>query len=246
VSPAELPDADGFDPRGLRCTVCGGTAFAQVDVLSPELVEQWGLNAAEARCINLQQGWHCTRCRSTLRCMAMARAVGAFVGRAGASDTLEELARAEPVRTMRILEINEAGGLHRTLAALPACTHVSYPQVDMTELPHPAGSFDLVLHSDTLEHIADPVRGLSECRRVLRDGGACIFTIPIVAGRLTRSRRGLPASRHGPDPGDTHLVHTEFGADAWRWVFAAGFAECRIVALFSPVAHALIGVRRDR
>ena len=52
-----------------------------------------------------------------------------------------------------------------------------------------SGTYDLVVHSDTLEHVPDPVRALQECRRVLRPLGACCFTVPIVVGRLTRSHQ---------------------------------------------------------
>jgi ubiquinone/menaquinone biosynthesis C-methylase UbiE len=105
-------------------------------------------------------------------------------------------------------------------------------------------SFDLVLHSDTLEHVPEPVRGLAECRRVLKPGGFCAFTIPIIVDRLTASRAGLPPSYHGSpaNPAD-HVVHTEYGADAWKHVLLAGFDECRICALEYPAAQALVGVR---
>jgi hypothetical protein len=79
---------------------------------------------------------------------------------------------------------------------------------------------------------------------VLRTGGACAFTVPIIVGRLTRNCADRPPSYHGTvRDGEGYLVHTEFGADAWRIVFAAGFAECRIVALDPPAAHALVAVR---
>ena len=64
----------------------------------------------------------------------------------------------------------------------------------------------------------------------------------MIVGRLTRSRRGLPASYHGhadcrePD----FLVHTEFGADVWNAVFAAGFRSCQIVAFRYPSGLALV------
>jgi ubiquinone/menaquinone biosynthesis C-methylase UbiE len=104
--------------------------------------------------------------------------------------------------------------------------------------------FDLVVHSDTLEHIPDPVRGLSQCRRVLRRGGYCAFTVPMIVDRLTMARHGLPPSYHGSssNPADC-LVHTEYGADAWKHVLLASFAECRIVSLEYPAAQALVGVR---
>jgi ubiquinone/menaquinone biosynthesis C-methylase UbiE len=111
-------------------------------------------------------------------------------------------------------------------------------------LPYPDATFDLVLHSDTLEHVEHPVAALSECARVLKTGGYCAFTVPIVVDRLTSSRAGLPASYHGSEenPGDC-LVHTEYGADAWKHVIQAGFQECRLIALEYPCALALVGVK---
>jgi len=41
---------------------------------------------------------------------------------------------------------------------------------------------DLIVHSDTLEHVDDPVAALTECRRIATPSGACCFTIPIIAG----------------------------------------------------------------
>ena len=115
----------------------------------------------------------------------------------------------------------------------------------MTRLPFEDRSYDLVLHSDTLEHVARPIRALSECRRVLKPGGFCVFTVPLIVDRLTISREGLPPSYHGTpssNPAD-FLVHTEYGADAWKHVTLAGFRECRIFALDYPSAHALVGAR---
>jgi 2-polyprenyl-3-methyl-5-hydroxy-6-metoxy-1,4-benzoquinol methylase len=39
---------------------------------------------------------------------------------------------------------------------------VRYPEYDMTNLGFESGIFDLVIHSDTLEHVPNPERGL--CR----------------------------------------------------------------------------------
>jgi len=145
---------------------------------------------------------------------------------------------------LRVLEVNEAGGLTDFLATMPNRRLVAYPEVDMQSLPFPDESFDLVVHSDTLEHVPDPVTALTQCRRVLRPGGACAFTVPMVVGRLTRSCEGRVPSYHGTTPdGAGYLVCTEFGADAWRWVVRAGFAECRIVSISAPAAHAFVGIR---
>jgi len=99
-----------------------------------------------------------------------------------------------------------------------------------------------VVHSDTLEHVDGGLAALRECRRVLRPGGACAFTVPIVVGRLTRSREGLPHSFHNDaaerDP--ALRVRTEYGADAWTEVIRAGFEACTLVAQEYPAALALL------
>jgi SAM-dependent methyltransferase len=112
----------------------------------------------------------------------------------------------------------------------------------MMALDIASGSYDMVIHSDSLEHVADPARGLAECRRVLAPDGRCLFTVPLLVSRLTRSREGLPRVYHG-DPGtetDDQLVRTEFGADAWCFALAAGFGACEIVALEYPAAVTLV------
>ena len=72
-----------------------------------------------------------------------------------------------------------------------------------------------------------------------------MFTVPVVIGRLTRSRAGLPPSFHG-DPGvrtPDYLVRTEFGSDVWTWVLDAGFGSCELVPYRFPAGLALIGHR---
>jgi SAM-dependent methyltransferase len=53
-------------------------------------------------------------------------------------------------------------------------------QVDTTafSLPFKAGSFDLVMLLDVIEHVEDDVHALAECRRILRAGGLLILTVP--------------------------------------------------------------------
>jgi len=223
------------------CICCGARRFATSKVLWPALVSEWQLSPQEAEYIERREGFHCTGCGSSLRSMALARAILDFHEHRGPLSAL----MAGPGAQLRILEINEAGSLTQFLSRGSAYRLVRYPEVDIHSLPFADGDFDLVVHSETLEHVMRPVAALGECRRVLRPGGACAFTVPIVIGRLTASREGMPPSYHNNseerDP--ALLVRTEYGADAWGQVIEAGFRECRIVALDPPGAIALVGVR---
>jgi SAM-dependent methyltransferase len=224
------------------CPCCGAASFDQAYVLWQGLIDEWRLAPHEVAYINRQQGVYCTSCKANLRSMVLAQAMMRAVGYTG---LLRDFVADPQMAHLRVLEINEAGTLSRWLGQLPGHLLARYPEVDMTRLPYDEAAFDLVVHSDTLEHIAHPVRALSECRRVLRPGGACAFTVPLIVERLTLSRAGMSPSYHGYGDVrlDDFLVHTEYGADAWRQVFLAGFNECRISALEHPAAHALVGIK---
>ncbi|MGZ0786609.1 class I SAM-dependent methyltransferase [Pseudomonas saponiphila] len=219
------------------CPVCGGSKLLQRDVLWSELFNSWQLSAAEISYIDRQQGYHCAQCFNNLRAMALAAAILCeykFIG------TLEQFCESRTAVSM--LEINQAGNLTPFLQKMSLHKLVEYPQFDMIDLDIESESFDLVIHSDTLEHIANPERALSECYRVLRNGGKCIFTVPIVVDRLSRSRVGLPPSYHGRPgiPAADQVVYTEFGADAWKTVLGAGFMSCEIFSFEYPAALVLI------
>ena len=141
-----------------------------------------------------------------------------------------------------LLEINEAGSLTRFLNRLRRYTFVSYPEVDMHYLPFDDESFDLAVHSDTLEHVQNPIHALEECRRVLRPGGFLVYTVPAIVGRMSRSRAGLTPSYHGnsKDRADDMLVHTEFGADFWTYPAQAGFGSVSLISLEFPASIALL------
>jgi len=83
----------------------------------------------------------------------------------------------------------------------------------MMQMRYSDRSYDLVVHSDTLEHVPQPVVGLAECYRVLGPGGFCVFTVPAILDRMTRSREGLPPSHHG----DPSLPATDLVENRWSW-----------------------------
>jgi SAM-dependent methyltransferase len=224
------------------CICCGSKDFVANKVLWPALVQEWGLSEDETRYIDRQQGLQCRACGSNLRTMALALAVSRCYGHRG---TFRDFATQFKARRLRVLEINEAGSLTQFLSNLPKHHIEKYPELDMTRMPYPDASYDLVVHSDTLEHIERPVVALTECYRVLAPGGYCVFTIPIVVDRMTRSRAGLPHSYHGDasQRSADFVVQTEYGCDAWKDLILAGFRECRVITPEFPSALALVGVR---
>jgi SAM-dependent methyltransferase len=171
--------------------------------------------------------------------MALASAV---LGVTGDRGPLEDWVVARP--SLKILEINRAGDLTPWLARLPNHRLVEFPDVDLESLPFADGEWDAIVHSDTLEHVDDPVKALMECRRVLAPGGRLCFTIPIVPGRLTRRRDGMAPSYHGSEQDPAYRVVTEYGADFWSSVLQAGFCELRIIVERWPDALALVASRR--
>jgi SAM-dependent methyltransferase len=172
--------------------------------------------------------------------------------------SVSELIRQERFRRLDVAEINtigSAGSLHSFLAQLPRLAFSEYRgsdrlgglidgvrNEDMCRLTYVDESFDLVLSSDTLEHVPDFRAALRETRRVLRPGGRHIFTVPIVASRATTEIRAeidgngesvhlLPPLYHGRGAGLYRyipvgadlLTFTEFGLDLTEHMRDAGF-----------------------
>ena len=63
------------------------------------------------------------------------------------------------------------GMLKETKVNLPASANVSYQQIDIQAIPFEGDSFDIVIANMILYHVPDLDKGLSEVRRVLREGG---------------------------------------------------------------------------
>jgi SAM-dependent methyltransferase len=221
-----------------NCSICGGRNYVRDKVLVTQLIADWQLSHAEATYIDDQQGCHCIVCGANLRVVALGVAVAAAFG---IRVPLRDLVQRHEAERFRLLDINGAVAISLTLAALPGYVRCGFPAVDIHHLPYQNASFDIVIHSDTLEHVSQPVRALEECRRVLAPGGRLCFTVPTIVGRLTRNREGLPKSYHG-DPSvklDDYLVYTEFGADVWCYVMQAGFTHLAINQVAYPAATAI-------
>lgn len=220
------------------CPVCNGIEFSQIDkILWQQLINDWQLSEYEVNYINRQQGFYCINCNNSLRALGLASAILAeyhFIG------TLNEF--SESHNGLSILEINSAGNLTPFLRKNPLHRIVEYPEYNMLDLQIESESFDLVIHSDTLEHVENPERALSECLRILKSNGRCIFTVPIIVDRLSRTRIGLSNSYHGTSSllVSDLKVFTEFGVDIWKMVIKVGFTSCEFFSFEYPSALVLI------
>lgn len=220
----------------MRCSVCGGEEFRFSAVLWPDLINGWRLSPEEVGYINRQQGGRCVKCGNNLRSIALAKAILVACG-----SSLDFNTFVAP-RELRVLELNKAGTLHPWLSKISGHVFGAYPDVDMHALPFPASTFDIVVHSDTLEHVPNPIHALAECRRVLKPGGALCYTVPIVVGRMTADCTGVRPTYHGAPnttPEDYRVV-TEFGADAWTLPMKAGFSRVEMVGFEYPSAVAIL------
>ena len=53
---------------------------------------------------------------------------------------------------------------------------------DITDIPLPDSSFDVVLCTEVLEHVPEPIEALKEIARILRPGGRMLLTAPLGSG----------------------------------------------------------------
>ncbi len=110
---------------------------------------------------------------------------------------------------------------------------------DIQRLTHADGSFDLVTSTEVFEHVADDRRGFAEIRRVLRPGGAFVFTVPIENAQRTVERAVLKDGREEyllpPAYHDDRirgrgqvLVFRDYGRDIAARLREAGFGAAHI------------------
>ena len=249
---------------GTPCGTCGFTGRPlHRNVLWPELVAAWELPPDWARWMDEREGSRCAWCGASLRSGQLAGAIVAAVNaRAGSTATrLSALFRDARACGLQIAEINSAGNLHRYLKRCPGLRYSEFgsqqagvPHEDLMQLSYADASFDIAITSDTLEHVPDIDTALREVWRVLKPGGAHVFSTPVVWTRATRQRATLhngvlthllTPSHHGPPgTGQTDfLVFYEFGADFTERCTAAGFELMLVKHATNPALVTFIATR---
>ncbi|HST26953.1 MAG TPA: methyltransferase domain-containing protein [Rudaea sp.] len=130
---------------------------------------------------------------------------------------------------------------------------------DVQRLTFADASFDLVTHTEVLEHVPDDACAFSELQRVLRPGGIMLFTVPLHGGERTVERARLrdgciehvlpPAYHRDPLRGGAGiLAFRDYGRDILDRLRAAGFdaAEFHDPPLLAPwyVSRTVIVARK--
>lgn len=243
-----------------RCSVCGRWALMVLRrrVIPRRLIELWGLNAAQAEALARKESLDCCWCGAKLRGRRLATVlVGLYPRQDGPPPrSLREWTRIPEARALAIAEINAIDGVRHELRALPGFQASEFRPgdapgaivdgvrcEDLTRLSYADASFDVVLTSETLEHVPDLAAALREIRRVLKPTGVHVFTIPVnpsvdtTHARAVVRENGSAESLRGPlihHPGGDvgYLVFTEFGRDVESVLRDAGF-ETQVI--FGPV-----------
>ncbi len=242
-----------------RCLVCGqsGPFLYRRWVIPPRLEALWGLSPRLAEALARKESTECACCGAKLRVRQLA---GVLLDRfpvghpPAPARSVAEWVNDPTARALRVAEVNAIEGLHDPLRRLPAHVYSEFIDgvepgsivdgvrcEDLTRLTYPDDAFDLVLSSETMEHVSDLAAALREIRRVLAPGGWHLFTVPLLPGVTTTFARTVvrldgtldhlaPMIRHpGGDVG--YPVFTEFGADLPAILQDAGF---EVELLFGP------------
>jgi len=222
------------------CFACGSSGeFVFSNIINNELAKSWGLSEDLRLGFDIRESTNCKVCGNSLRSNFHAKAISKTID--PGSSCLKEAVISDNARKLRVAEINACGALHQFLLQLPGLEYSEYMtddsnirSEDLNQLSYNSDSFDIVLTSDTLEHLPDWSRAAKEIRRVLKPNGVHIFTVPAILTRLTRTRaiqdgkkiaHLLSPSYHGRDPKRTadYTVYNEFGADFRREIDKLGF-----------------------
>lgn len=110
-------------------------------------------------------------------------------------------------------------------------------------LTFPSGSFDLLITQDVMEHVLSPEAAFREIGRVLRPGGAHVFTAPLVRkkqpsrARAARGANGCLIHFHEPEyhgsPTDEKgaLVTMDWGYDIVSMIENAAGMRAEIISI---------------
>lgn len=209
-----------FALAAARCPFCGPSLFVR-------------LNREDG-------GVRCARCAAGTIHVAIGLALRDSVGELSACDACEFSARGPLVEHLRRRARSLAVSEYFDDAA-PGEWRGGVRCEDVQRLTYADASFDVVTHTEVLEHVPDDRRALAELHRILRPGGIMAFTVPLHGGAHTVERACLrgdaiehllePVYHTDPQRSDTGiLAFRDYGRDILERLSEAGFRDVRLHA----------------
>jgi len=180
-----------------------------------------------------ETGVRCMRCGASTVHLSLGRVLLRRVADLGARDACELSARGPLVAFLR-RQTRSLATSEYFADARPGETRGGVRCEDVQQLTYADAAFDLITHTEVLEHVPDDARGLAELRRVMRPGGIMLFTVPLHGGEHTVERARLcgmqiehvrPPVYH-TDPlrgGAGILAFRDYGSDILERLRLAGF-----------------------
>ena len=222
------------------CVVCGCHSSFRFDptLIIPQLQKAWGISDNLVEAFNRKESMFCGHCGASLRIRRLAAVlIQTFAELKGiSSKSIVELIQNHEFRRLKIAEINACGVLHSYLKDHPNLyysewvSHAKAGEVhdgvrseDLQQLTYPDNYFDIILTSETLEHVPEPENAWREIYRTLKGGGCHIFTIPVLPSQRDTIQRArmvngtredlLEPAYHSPWGREDVFVYTDFGMD---------------------------------
>jgi len=202
-----------------RCPFCGPSVFVRLNG------EDFGVR--------------CTRCAASAVHLALGRALHEAGLDLSTCDVCELSARGPLVGYLRRRARSVATSEYFE-DVLPGKERGGVRCEDVQRLSYADASFDVITHTEVLEHVPDDRRAFAELYRVLRPGACMLFTVPLHDGAQTIERAclrdgmidHLQASVYHIDPlrgGVGILAFRDYGRDILDRLRAAGFVDARLI-----------------
>jgi hypothetical protein len=140
---------------------------------------------------NFRETGFCVFCKSMNRHRQIAYAICGVLQERGYKN-MTSLSKLSRSADLSIYNTESSGAVHNHLMTIPGYLSSEYfgpnhspgeivdniRHEDIAELSFEDNKFDFVLSSDVLEHVPEPYKAHAEIYRVLKPGGAHIFTVP--------------------------------------------------------------------
>lgn len=253
MSPINFHNARVCSGLQMHCPVCGRDTGVTYDFPDVYLRKAHGIGL-------LRETLCCNSCGASMRDRQMAIGLLLVIAeRLGRTERDLQAYRQRPRDTLNILDTDSFSSINGVLRGLPGYTHSQFrpdlrngeilpdgsANVNLLDIPFKEGSFDVIMTSDVMEHVAEDDRAHREIFRCLAPQGAYVFTVPydrcLVGNRkLTqRSGKGMPhfvleKHVHGDPHASSGIVaHRVYGQQLIRDLCDIGY-DVRFEDIESP------------